>query len=128
MSISVHIPFFDPRAWPLGRTDVGKQLLRKLHAARNMALFPDLKVQGEYGLRAIVLDPSHEPAHRRTHPASRRFIIDTDQSRFGADHGIPDFGNRKNIAFDVTRKRAADVCVSGRHKFPQLVTDAPSGL
>ncbi len=79
MSVSVHIPFFDPRAWPLGRTDVGKQLLRKLHAARNMALFPDLKVQGEYGLRAIVLDPSHEPAHRRTHPV-RQAVCRSRQS------------------------------------------------
>src|SRR5215468_4230994 len=85
----------------LGCTDVGKQLLRKLHAARNMAWFTDVKVQGEHGPRATVLDPSHEPAHRRTHPASRRFIIDTDQSRFGADHRTPDFGNRKNIAYEV---------------------------
>ena len=92
-------PVLRPRAWRLGRTDVGKQLLRKFHAARNMALFADVKVQGEYGPRATVLDPSHKPAHRRTHTASRRFIIDTDQSRFGADHRIPDFGNGKNIAY-----------------------------
>ena len=62
----------------LCRSNVGKQLLRELHAARDVAWFSYVQIQGKYCLRATFFHPSHEPADCCAHAASGRFIIHAD--------------------------------------------------
>src|SRR6266850_6967356 len=84
------VPTFPDHA--LNRADIGKALLRELHAAGDMAWLAAIQIEREHGLGAALLGPANHPAQRRL------ANLGPQQPGLGADDSIAGFGDGQDIA------------------------------